>query len=136
MSVHQLLLRKREAMRPALIWLTYLKCRFLRTKSLITKGTENWAPSSEQDFCALNHTAASTRADSNTCSCLHTVVVPLPTFYLKRQENKPSQSVQKPALSLLWIYFYRKPVNLMGITWELLDSLNSALKRLFHYSSR
>lgn len=51
-------------------------------------------------------------------SYLDTVVVPLPTFYLKRQRKKPSGVVQKLAQSLLWIHFYKKTANLMGITWS------------------
>lgn len=106
----------------SLIWLVYLKCKFLITKSLTAWGTENWA-SSEQDFCALNHTAASTRADSNSSSYLDTTA-PLPTFHLKRQEQT------------LWSCSEASPISSLDLclqkNWkpdkhylELLDSLNS-----------
>lgn len=106
-----------------LTWLVYLKCKFLRTKSLIAQGTENWA-SSEQDFCARNHTVASNRADSSTCSYLDTAV-PLPTFYLKRQEQTLwSCSEASPIFSLdLFLQKNWKPDEHY---LELLESLNSA----------
>lgn len=123
MSVHQLLLRKREAMRPILNLACLFKMQIPENKESDYKGhwklgAQLWARLlCTQPHCSIDQSRQQHLLLFAHCCC---------PIYLKRQENKPSQAVQKPALSLLWIYFYRKPANLMGITWELLDSLNSA----------
>lgn len=113
-SVHQFLLSKREAVWPTLNLACLFKMQIPENKGADCTGhwklgSQLWAGL----LCTEPH-----RADSNTCSYLDTVVFPLPTFYLKRQRNKPSQVVQKPAQSLLWEYVYRKTANLMVITWS------------------
>lgn len=117
-SVHQFLLIKREAMWPILNLDCLFKMQIPENKE--SDCTWHWKLGA-QLWARLLCTELQCSIDQSRqqhFSYLGTVVVPLLTFYLKRQRKKPSGVVQKPAQSLLWIYFYRKTANLMGITWS------------------
>lgn len=70
----------------SLIWLVYLKCKFLRTKTL-HRAPKSAHPALSKTFVHYTHTTASTRVNGNTHSWGDTVILPLTTLYSERRDR-------------------------------------------------